>query len=326
MMFAKDRADVLLGVTKQLFVDGISAIVIIQAYFKSLPEEVLEFADSINLPIILVSSEKTYAENVVIGLTRAMESSNNINQIEEKISFILQHKVSPATRLMTAQEIIPLFRAPYRFYYLASKHQTNTYSFQHHFQLLKSKSTDGMEILPYQYGILICTMGLDEQATSERLSKLGLHMDEYVTGVSTGCFETDKVANEIREALYAQRYAAKNEKDICRFSDMGIWQMLLPNRDNVWMKNYCDGIIQKLKAADAETGTEVFETVSRYVANGCDTKKTAEEMSVHVNTARYRIKKAQEALELEEKDMEFQQAIWFAFNYKTGIENYFDTF
>ena len=62
MMFAKDRADVLLGVTKQLFVDGISAIVIIQAYFKSLPEEVLEFADSINLPIILVSSEKTYAE------------------------------------------------------------------------------------------------------------------------------------------------------------------------------------------------------------------------------------------------------------------------
>ena len=49
-------------------------------------------------------------------------------------------------------------------------------------------------------------------------------------------------------------------------------------------------------------------------------------MSVHVNTVRYRIKKAQETMGLEDKDMEFQQGIWFAFNYKKGIENYFDTF
>ena len=326
MMFAKDRADLLLSVTRQLFADGVSAIVIIQAYFKSLPAEVIEFADIINLPIILVSSEKTYSENVVIGLTRAIESSRNINQIEEKISFILQHKVSPATRLMTAQEIIPMFRAPYRFYYLVSKQQMNTYSFQHQVQLMKNKKTDGMEILPYQYGILICVMGIDEQTATDMFLKLGMRMDEYVIGISTGSVETDKVANEIREALYAQRFATKNGMDICKFSDMGIWQMILPNRDNVWMKNYCEGIIQKLKTADAEMGTEIFETVRCYVANNCDTKKTSEEMSVHVNTARYRIKKAQEALELEDKDMEFQQAIWFAFNYKTGIESYFDTF
>ena len=324
MLFAKDRADLILSVTRQLFVDGVSAIVIIQAYFKSLPDEVIEFADSINLPIILVSSEKTYAENVVIGLTRAIESSDNINKIEEKISFILQHKVSPATRLMTAQEIIPLFRAPYRFYYLVSKHQINTYGFQHQLQLLRNQKTDGMEILPYQYGILICAMGIDEQATTDKLFKLGIRMNEYVTGISTGSFETDKVANEIREALYAQRFAARNKMDICRFSEMGIWQMILPNRDNVWMKNYCEGIIRKLKEADAETG--IFETVSCYVSNNCDTKRTAEEMSVHVNTVRYRIKKAQETIGLEDKDMEFQQGIWFAFNYKKGIENYFDTF
>ena len=105
---------------------------------------------------------------------------------------------------------------------------------------------------------------------------------------------------------------------------MGIWQMILPNRDNVWMKNYCEGIIRKLKEADAETG--IFETVSCYVSNNCDTKRTAEEMSVHVNTVRYRIKKAQETIGLEDKDMEFLQGIWFAFNYKKGIENYFDTF
>ena len=106
-------------------------------------------------------------------------------------------------------------------------------------------------------------------------------------------------------ALYAQRFAARNKKDICRFSEMGIWQMILPNRDNVWMKNYCEGIIRKLKEADAETG--IFETVSCYVSNNCDTKRTAEEMSVHVNTVRYRIKKAQETMGLEDKDMEFQQ-------------------
>ena len=238
----------------------------------------------------------------------------------------MQHKVSPATRLSTAQEIIPFFRAPYRFYYMVSKHQVNTYGFQHQILTLKSKKTDGIEILPYQFGILICTMEIDEKIFMEKLKKIGIRKEEYIIGVSTGCFETDKVANEIREALYAQRYASRNKKMICKFSEMGIWQMILPNRDNIWIQKYCEGLLQKLKSADCEFGTEIFDTISIYVANNCDTKNTAAKMSVHANTIRYRIKKAQEVLKLEGNEMEFQQAIWFAFNYKIGIDSYFDTF
>lgn len=326
MLFAKDRVDLILRVIKQLYVDGVSAIAIIQAFFKSLPQEVIEFADSKNLPIILVSSEKTYSENVVIGLTRAIESSENINQIEEKIDFILQHKVSPATRLATASEIITFFRAPYRFYYLVSKHQTNTYEYQHQVQKYRNKKIEGIEVLPYQFGILICAMGVEEQIISDKLAELGIQKEEYVIGISSGSYETDKISNEIREALYAQRYALKNNMTLCRFSDMGIWQMIIPNRENVWMHNYCQGILQKLKDADCEIGPELYETVEEYVNNDCDIKRTAEEMSLHVNTVRYRIKKAQEVLDLEEKDMEFQQAIWIAFKFKIGIDNYFDTF
>ena len=326
MLFAKDREDMILDVTKQLYVDGVSAIAIIQAFFKSLPEEVLEFADSKNLPIILVSSEKTYSENVVIGLTRAIESSESILQIEEKIDFILQHKVSPATRLATAGEIINSFKAPYRFFYLVSKHPTSTYEFQHRIQGFKNKKSEGIEILPYQFGMLVCSMGMDEKAVGERLEELGILKDDYIIGISSGSFETDKIANEIREALYAQRYALKNQKTFCRFSDMGIWQMIIPNRDNIWMHNYCEGILQKLKNADCELGSEIYETMKEYVANDCEIKQTAEKISLHTNTVRYRIKKAQEVLELEGKDAEFQQAIWFAFKYKAGVENYFEAY
>ncbi len=326
MLFAKDREDMIPGVIRQLYVDGVSAIAIIQAFFKSLPREVIAFAESKNLPIILVSSEKTYSENVVIGLTKAIESSENLVQMEEKINFILQHKVSSATRLATAGEIISSFRAPYQFFYLVSKHPRNTYEFQHRIQSLRNRKIDGWEILPYQFGILVCAMGMDEKAVKEKLLELGLQTDRYLIGISSGSYETDKIANEIREAVYAQRYAVKNGMQQCRFGDMGIWQMILPNRDNVWMRNYCNSILRKLKDANCELGLEIYETIRAYVANDCDIKKTAENMSIHVNTVRYRIKKSQEILNLEGKDMEYQQAIWFAFQYKAGVENYFEAF
>ena len=45
MLFAKDRPDTILQVVKQLYVDGVSSIAVIQAYYKVLPQEVIAFAD-----------------------------------------------------------------------------------------------------------------------------------------------------------------------------------------------------------------------------------------------------------------------------------------
>ena len=51
-----------------------------------------------------------------------------------------------------------------------------------------------------------------------------------------------------------------------------------------------------------------------------------------VNLVHYKSPKEDEdriiavAVDSEGNEMEFQQAIWFAFNYKIGIDSYFDTF
>lgn len=108
--------------------------------------------------------------------------------------------------------------------------------------------------------------------------------------------------------------------------EMGIWQMILPNRENIWMQKYCKGIIKKLQDADQETGSEICHTIETYIKQSGDMKQTAEQIAVHENTVRYRLKKAQEVLKLEDKDMEFQQTIWLAFTYKDGLDIYFDTF
>ena len=328
MLFAKDRPDTILQVVKQLYVDGVSSIAVIQAYYKVLPQEVIAFADEKSLPIFLVSSEKYFSENVVIGLTRAIESSEDLDHMEEKINFILQHKVSKATRVATAQELIPKFSAPYRFFYIVSKHQPSAYRFQHQYLSLKSKKMEGLECLPYQFGILVCAMDMDMDVdmAMERLNQIGIHKNEYVIGVSTGSHEKEEVANEIREAIYAQRFAAKEGTSLCKFEEMGIWQMILPNTDNIWMQKYCMGILKKLQDADRESDSEICPTLEAYVKQHCDMKQTAEAMSVHENTVRYRIKKAREILRAEENDMEFQQAVWLAFTYKDGLETYFDSF
>lgn len=85
------------------------------------------------------------------------------------------------------------------------------------------------------------------------------------------------------------------------------------------MKSYCNGIINQLKAYDAESNGELYPTIVAYVKNDCDSNQTAKAMMVHKNTIRYRLGKARELLGLEEKTGNFNESIILAVYFNESL-------
>lgn len=60
---------------------------------------------------------------------------------------------------------------------------------------------------------------------------------------------------------------------------------------------------------DAETGSQLFETMLCFAENDMDYKKTASAMFVHVNTIRYRINKIKELIPYGMSEVDFHDTL-----------------
>lgn len=302
----------MLPVIRQLYLDGVSALAIQMVCFENLPDEVLEFADSHKMPVYLFPKRDIFLENVVVGIASAIEKSDDMHYLEERLSFFLEPHLGQMNRDAVADELFPDRRKPYRCFYFLFKQPTGEYVFYHRVELMNEHAPENVRIIPYRYGVIAAVFG-DHSIRVEKLeTSLGISSSEAVLGVSRESSMRECLSHKIRESIYAARYGARLKKNVTLFEDLGIQQMILPNRDNFWLKSYCNTIFEKLRNYDQNDESELLNTVINYVRNDLSIAKTAEGMGLHQNSVRYRISKACEVLGLENRPVEFQGAIIMA--------------
>lgn len=308
LLFAKGKPEKILPVIKQLHVDGVSAVAIKKVYYQSLPDDVLLYAEQQKIPIFLFDSEKNFSENVVVGLTKAIDNYNDLDMLEEKMSFLMYEHPGATNRRSMLQELFPGLYDEYYCYYLLHKKESSTFAFQHEIVRLRERSESDEYVYPYDGGIV--AVSPHKMSVTELCAHFSLPIREYICGISGLQHSREELVNTIREAVCAAEYAARKEHGSAVFTDIGIWQILLPNKDNYWMRNYCRMVLEKLRAQ--EEGDDFYKTVACYVKNDCNIAIAAQELSVHKNTVRYRLGKAKQILGMEDSDSLFQETIVLA--------------
>lgn len=311
-LFSGKAKEKILPVIKQLYLDGVSALAIQMVCFENLPDEVLEFADSHQMPVFLFPKRNIFLENVVVGIASAIEKSDDMHYLEERLSFFLEPHLGQMNRDAVADELFPDKRKPYRCFYFLFKQPTGEYAFYHRVEMMNEHSPENVRIIPYRYGILAVVFGEPSFKVEKLESSLGISSAEAVLGVSRESFMRECLSHKIRESIYAARYGARLKKNVTMFEDLGVQQIIIPNRDNFWLKSYCTSIFEKLKNYDQNDESELLNTVISYVRNDLSIAKTAECMGLHQNSVRYRISKACEVLGLENRPVEFQGTIIIA--------------
>jgi len=90
---------------------------------------------------------------------------------------------------------------------------------------------------------------------------------------------------------------------------LGLWPAVVADRD------VGDALMRRIVApllAEGNAGVSVLETVERYVANDLRLTVTAEEMFLHVNTVRYRIRRFEELSGMRLRRVEDLVLVWWA--------------
>jgi DNA-binding PucR family transcriptional regulator len=85
-----------------------------------------------------------------------------------------------------------------------------------------------------------------------------------------------------------------------RFSTLGVYQMLIPILDNKYVVHYYEQIVEKLVIYDSKHQSDLLETAVMYIKCDGDIKTTASALFQHDNTVRYRIRKINTLLSLDD--------------------------
>lgn len=309
LMFAKNREELILPVIKQLDKDGVSAIVIIPVYYKSLPDEVKDYADKHSLPIFL-SDERDYPENIVVGLTKAVNDFDEIEQLESRVSELFS--ADEGSALNRTRKLIPYEAENVRFFYLKRKRTESEGAFHRFIEtLIHDSEREMIPVFPYNGGFFVM---LPEKASEGKsdLTMFGYPSSEFRTGVSEVCESENDIRFAMQQSLFAEKYADIMELDSINFHDMGIYKILLPLSKDSWINNFCSRITETVKKYDAENGTDLWKTAECFVKMKGNYRETAEKLSMHFNTVRYRIAKIREITDLLDNELEFTADIYLA--------------
>lgn len=319
LMFAKDTPELLIEMLRHLEESKVSGLAIKDVYYRELPEEVLRYAEEHALPIFLFDT--TYFEDIIMQVNERIKSINDYESLETKVDLLVKMHLNKAIVRDVAIEINSSFRDSFFVLYLKEKRFVSDDRLINAIRTLKTNKIVGPSdaVIKYRQGFLLIYTAdkLDQAEYQKKLkyifSAMKLNPDDYYIGISN--LHNDARSNlsnlgyGISESLFAEKTAEVNGKPLVYFKEIGIFSILMPVHQEIWVHNWYDSIILPIRLHDEKYNTQLMETAERFVENDGNVIKTAESLFAHKNTIRYRLNKIKEILQVEEKELDFLEQL-----------------
>ncbi|MDK9711116.1 PucR family transcriptional regulator [Acidaminobacter sp.] len=317
LLFAKDHPERILSAVTSLIEDGVSGLAIKNIYYNTLPREVLAYASEHSFPIFIFDNT-VYFEDIITELTDKLRSVDNEALLEAKVDALVRLSLNKATVREIALEINTSFREHFFVLYLREKKLFNPQgSIKLLDEIKKQRSLELQNsVMRYRQGLLLIftfDQSLEEtklKSTSLQVfSKLGIPSDQYEAGISGAHADLSDLGRAINESLYAQKTSALINERICAFSDIGLYSILMPYHQELWMRQFYDRILKPIKDYDERYNTQLFDTAQAFVQQDGKIAETAEALFMHSNTIRYRIGKIKSLLHMEAAEGSFYEQL-----------------
>lgn len=310
-LFAKDDSDLFINSIKSLIEDRVSCLAIKDVYYKKLPSEIIEYANKKSFPIFIFDNSILY-EDIITDITDMIRTDAKHQLIEGKIDNILNNDISKDAIGEIVFEINEDFKESFIIVYCRPKtkeQDKNTLYLLNKYSSVKNKYN---AVFKYKDGLLaiITRNKIDENIDNmvyEFLGELSINTEKFHIGISKSHDKLDQFKIGINESLYAMNVGEITSQNITFYNDIGIYKILIPFKDQYWLKDFYQSIIDPLQNYDKESSTDLFETAIIYVGNYGNIKDTADQLFQHENTIRYRIKKIKEILNMEENHSFYEE-------------------
>lgn len=313
--FASTNPELVHGTLKNLIEKHVSGIALKILPEEHLPEDIVKLAKENHVPILTFYDE--FMEDLIININESMKTRAQYIIDEEKMNLILNEKKEPAEIEKIALEINSEFKQKIISAALISKEaatnlQVHTYFDSLMYHRSKGDTNNSWTFIKSGYDvILVCSF--DEQETrglhalayiKEILTQNGFDPDKFYIGYDAEIVDLCMIKDSVKKSQDAANICKFQKIGTLSYKYVGIYKYAISIVQNDILSREIKNKISILEEYDKKHEANLIRTLISYVNNNGDYAATSEECFQHTNTIRYRIKKAEQLLDLEETTSE----------------------
>nr|WP_315023430.1 PucR family transcriptional regulator [uncultured Aminipila sp.] len=307
LLFAKDNKQILMKAIKTLVDLNISAFAYKNVIYKKLPQEILDYANSRNLPILEFQDEDAYFEDIIFVIMNQVKQDSRIELIEEQIKKLLKQGLPKEQIEVMVDAMNPNLQNKIQAFYIEIGDERKIIKLLMSFtpsEKLKRKSI----ISKYGKDLLII-LSTDKENSNlqykfeDALFYLGIKKEDLKIGRSSIHIGKSNVKMAIEEAVQARIVGQIESKKEITYEEIGAYQMLLPEIKSEHLQKYMLNYLQPLLNSAGDS--DLIKTAVQFVIDGGDLNQASEHLFCHKNTVRYRVNKIHELIDINSNEMEF---------------------
>lgn len=296
LLIIRDQPEMITAYIREMIAAQAACLAIKTIYFDSIPPEAIELADEHQFPVFIF--DETYIDTLVVEIDKALNMHGHEKRIRLLIDQVINSHLNEFRMREMAYDINRNFKQNYIVYYATERtdqedQQEGMFTPNSLSQML---GENGL-VLQYREGyLIIASYDFHEAEEIQNVSEAALKATGLLNGrYQIGCSQVRKdlgeIGSAINESLFANDYAVLKRKKQARFSELSVYQLLIPLRNDSWVHRFYKNIIQLLIDHDAKQGTELLNTAIAFIKCEGDMQATAQSLYQHTNTIRYRVRK-----------------------------------
>ncbi len=312
-MFAiKDTPDLLLDTVKLYYQFNSSGLIVVRRYFELLPQEVVDYANEVNYPLIMLQRTTAYADVISDVMKAILSQQSNYTAVSlidqilnghhseekiEKLAYTLNHNFAPNILV----------------YYIQCSNQLANKTNQ---LVSNINSENSLFAVNYYNNIIVFHTSENEFNTKhihyirEKIIRtVTKYMTDYHIGISEAYKGLRYIKTCMQEALIACRVCRIINSTVESYEKIGTYRLLLEINNLSVLKGFYEQFVLPIKEYDHGKKGELFNTMISFAQNDGDIKKTAQELFQHENTIRYRLTKIKQLLNSQDDNLRFYESL-----------------
>lgn len=314
LLFAKGNPSLMLDAARGLFSIGVSCLAYKTILFKELPQEVIDFANENNLPILEFSGDEFF-EDIIFAVNTELSAGDDLLALEKDLGKVFDKELSQEEIVKIARIVNPNFKKYIQVVSVYDKTATN----ETILKMIKQISSAGRiskkaSICKFRdvYLIFLSQDTDDPKRFKALLSDIfvAIEADEsnINCGASTICSISDGFDKALRNSYWACNVAYIENAAFRSYETLGVYRLIAPSAHSNALQTYMREYLSPL----GDKSEELLETACAYVLARGDIDETAEKLFCHKNTIRYRLSRLHELLDPLSNNWEFQENLSIA--------------
>ena len=304
-LYAQNNEDLMLSSVKRMHKLGTCGLAIKNVLKLAIDKEIIRYANRNNYPVFIFMDNNIFFEDIIVLINKCIERARHYVLSEKLVDQIIYGEGDKTSIKKLVMEINCYSTNFYEIYYLLPKAES---SMKELLVLLKSGIRKelfdtGNAVAKFKDGVfLICSIRENEPPRNmlEHLKHIEAHfnvdINHFHIGISQRQYSLNSLRTALQQGFFAALHANLYQRHISLFENIGAYKLLFLNIEESWTKNYMNHILQPIVDYDAKNNSSLFDTLLLLEQHNGNVKVVSDNLLIHENTIRYRIKKVYEVL------------------------------